>query len=92
MDVKKFLNKRVRKLTVKDLKEKLDGCDDEQEVVLTFYMKDEGLYSVYLAEVYATIGYDAVTKERLYNSRVCELAGFNHKDCTYVEKRDDKRV
>ena len=90
MDMKKLLNKKVVKMTVKDLKKKLKEADDDSEVVLTFYMKDEGLYSVYLAEVYATIGYDAVIKDRLYDNKVCELAGFNHDDCTYVEKHDDK--
>lgn len=90
MNMKKLLNKKVVKMTVKDLKKRLQDADDEQEVVLTFYMKDKGLYSVYLAEIYATIGYDAVTKEKLYDSKICELAGFNHDDCTYVEKRNDK--
>ena len=90
MNMKKLLNKKVIKMTVKDLKKKLKDADDDSEVVLTFYMKDEGLYSVYLAEVYSGIGYDAVTKEKLYNTKICELAGFNHNDCTYVEKRDDK--
>lgn len=90
MNMKKLLNKKVIKMTVKDLKKRLEEADDDSEVVLTFYMKDEGLYSVYLAEVYSTIGYDAVTKELLYDNKICELAGFNHKECTYVEKRDDK--
>lgn len=90
MNMKKLLNKKVIKMTVKDLKKRLEEADDDSEVVLTFYMKDKGLYSVYLAEVYSGIGYDAVTKEKLYNTKICELAGFNHDDCTYVEKRDDK--
>ena len=88
MDMKKFLNKRVVKLKVKDLKEKLKEADDESDVVLTFYMKDEGLYSVYLAEVYSNIGYDAVVKDHLYEGKICELAGYNHKECTYVEKKE----
>lgn len=91
MNMKKFLNKRVAKMKVKDLKKRLRDADDDSEVILTFYMKNKGLHSVYLAEVYATIGYDAVTKESLYDSKVCELAGFNHDDCTYVEKRNDKK-
>ena len=90
MNMKKLLNKKVIKMTVKDLKKKLDEADDNSEVVLTFYMKDRGLYSVYLAEVLTDLKYDSVVKESLYNSKVCELAGFNHDDCTYVEKRDDK--
>ena len=88
MDMKKFLNKRVVKLKVRDLKEKLKEADDESDVVLTFYMKDEGLHSVYLAEVYSNIGYDAVVKDHLYEGKICELAGFNHKECTYVEKKE----
>ena len=90
MNMKKLLNKRVTKMSVKDLKEKLRDADDDSDVVLTFYMKDEGLYSVYLAEVYTGIGYDAVLKEHLYDGKVCELAGFNHKDCTYLEKKNEK--
>ena len=88
MDMKKFLNKRVVKLKVKDLREKLKEADDESDVVLTFYMKDEGLYSVYLAEVYSNIGYDAVVKDHLYEGKICELAGFNHKECQYVENKE----
>lgn len=88
MNMKKFLSKKVTKMTVKDLKEKLNEADDDCEVVLTFYMKDEGLHSVYLAEVYTMIGYDAVIKDHLYDSKVCELAGFNHKECEYVEKKE----
>ena len=90
MNMKKLLNKRVTKMSVKDLKEKLKDADDDSDVVLTFYMKNEGLYSVYLAEVYTGIGYDAVLKEHLYDNKVCELAGFNHKDCTYLEKKNEK--
>ena len=90
MNIKKLLNKKVIKMTVKDLKKKLEEADDDSEVVLTFYMKDKGLYSVYLADPHTGIGYDAVTKEKLYNTQICELYGFNHDDCTYMEKRDDK--
>lgn len=90
MNMKKLLNKKVVKMSVKDLKKRLKDADDDSEVVLTFYMKDRGLYSVYLAEVLTDLKYDAVIKESLYNSKVCELAGFNHDDCTYVEKHDEK--
>jgi len=90
MDIKKLLDKRVKKLKVKDLKKALEEADDESEVVLTFYMKDEGLYSVYLADILTSIGYDAVTKEHLYNSKICELGGFNHKECRYIEEKHDK--
>ena len=84
MNMGKLLNKKVKKMTVKDLKKALRKCDDESEVILTFYMKNEGLYSVYLAEIYTNIGRDAVLKESLTDSRVCELAGFNHKECEYI--------
>lgn len=90
MNMKKFLSKRVQKLKVKDLKKALKDADDESEVILTFYMKDEGLYSVYLADIHSSIGYDAVLKEKLFDTKVCELSGFNHKDCTYIERKDDR--
>lgn len=89
MKMAKLLNRKVRKLTVKDLKQRIRKMDDDSEVVLTFYMKDEGLYSVYLAEV-LSMKYDGVLKESLSENMVCELAGFNHKYCTYVE--DDRNV
>lgn len=82
MNIKKLLTKKVVKLTVGDLKERIKDASDDSEVILTFYMKDEGLYSVYLAEVYSTIGYDAVLKENS-SEKVCELAGYNHKEVTY---------
>lgn len=87
MNTKKLLNKKVRKLTVKDLKRKLKDMDDESDVVLTFFMKEKGLYSVYLAEV-LNLGYDGVLKESLNDSKVCELAGFSHNHCTYI--KDDR--
>lgn len=82
----KLLDKRVTKLTVKDLKKILKDADDESDVVLTFYMKDKGLYSVYLAEAYTSISRDPVLDESLKDSRVCELAGFNHEHCIYLER------
>lgn len=83
MNMKKLFVKRVNKLTVKDLKRELKDADDNAEVILTFYMKDKGLHSVYLAEIYTNIGRDAVLGESLSNSKVCELAGFNHEYCEY---------
>ena len=74
--MKHLLTKKVKKLTVKDLKKALKDADDDSDVILTFYMKGEGLYSVYLAEIYTNIGRDAVLKESLVDGRVCELAGF----------------
>ena len=86
MNMEKLLNKKVNKLTVKDLKKILKDADDESDVILTFYMKDEGLYSVYLSEAYTNIGRDSVLGESLKDGKVCELAGFNHKHCIYMER------
>lgn len=85
----KLLNKKVVKMSVKDLKEALKDADDESDVILTFYMKDKGLYSVYLAEVLTGIKYDSVLKESLFEDKVVELSGFNHDYCTYMEKKDE---
>ena len=84
--MKKLRNKKVIKMRVKDLKKMLKGADDESEVVLTFYMKDKGLYSVYLAQVLSNLAYDGVVKEQLYDSKICELSGFNHEYCDYKER------
>lgn len=80
--MKKLRNRKVRKLTVKDLKEKLDTLDDNSEVVLGFYLKDQPNNFVYLADV-LDLKYDGVIKEKLFNSRVVELCGFDHQYCTY---------
>lgn len=89
MKMSKLLNKKVVKMSVKDLKEALKDADDESDVILTFYMKDKGLYSVYLAEVLTGIKYDSVLKESLFEDKVVELSGFNHDYCTYMEKKDE---
>lgn len=86
MNIKRITNKRVRKLKVKDLKEKLKEADDESDVILTFYMSGEGLYSVYLSEILTILPYDSVLKEK-QSDYVCELSGYNHEECTYI--RDD---
>ena len=86
--MKKLRNKRVSKMTVKDLKKALKGIDDDTEVVLGFYMKDDGVHFGYLAETF-NVAYDSVLKERLFNSKVLELACYSDKFCTYVERKDD---
>ena len=85
--MKKLRNKRVYKLTVKELKEKLNEMNDDSEVVLGFYLKDQPNHFVYLADI-CEVSYDSVLKERTYNSKVVELMGYDDRYCTYVEKRD----
>ena len=89
MKMDKLLNKKVTKLTVKDLKEALKDADDNQEVVLSFMMYDEGRTSVYLAEAYTHMGYNPVEKERLFGSKIVELLGYTDKMCTYQERKDE---
>lgn len=86
MDMKKIINRRVMKLKVKDLKKKLEEADDESDVVLTFYMRGEGLYSVYLSEILTTLPYDSVLKEK-QSEYVCELSGYTHEECSYIEDK-----
>lgn len=86
--MKKLRNKRVIKLTVKDLKEKLNELDDNSEVVLAFYLKDQPNHFVYLADV-CNVSYDSVLKEKTFNSKIVELMGYDDRYCTYVERKDD---
>ena len=86
--MKKLRNKRVIKLTVKDLKEKLNELDDESEVVLAFYLKDQPNHFVYLADV-CNISYDSVLKEKTFNSKIVELMGYDDRYCTYVERKNE---
>lgn len=85
--MKKLRNKRVIKLTVKDLKEKLNELDDESEVVLAFYLKDQPNHFVYLADV-CNISYDSVLKEKTFNSKIVELMGYDDRYCTYMERKE----
>ena len=85
--MKKLRNKRVIKLTVKDLKEKLNELDDESEVVLAFYLKDQPNHFVYLADV-CNVSYDSVLKEKTFNSKIVELMGYDDRYCTYVERKE----
>ena len=86
--MKKLRHKRVVKLTVKDLKEKLKDLDDDLEVVLAFYLKDQPNHCVYLADI-LNVKYDGVIKEKLFNSSVVELCGFDDDYATYIEREDD---
>ena len=85
--MKKLRNKRVIKMTVKDLKEKLNELDDSSEVVLGFYLKDQPNHFVYLADI-CEVSYDSVTKERTFNSKMVELMGYDDRYCTYVERKE----
>ena len=81
---KNLTNIRVKRLKVRDLKKKLKEADDDSDVILTFYMREKGLHSVYLSEILTTLPYDSVTKEKLSEDYTCELSGYNHDDCTYI--------
>ena len=90
MNIDKLLNKRVVKMTVKDLLESLKDSDEDAEVILTFNMKEEdgdACVSCYLAEVLTHLKYDGVLKEKLENSEIVELNGFNHLYCEYKERK-----
>lgn len=76
-------------MTVADLKNALKDCDDDSEVILSFYLKEKGTESVYLAEVSTHMKYDSVLKEKLADGYVVELSGFVDKYCQYMEKKDD---
>ncbi|WP_458456499.1 hypothetical protein [Methanobrevibacter sp.] len=80
-----LLNKKVQKKTVKDLKEILKNVDDNLEIVLGFYRKTDGVYFGYLADILTNLKYDSVTKEKLQESKVVELACYDDEYCTYIE-------
>lgn len=83
----RLLKKKVTKKTVKDLRKALKGVDNDKEVILAFYYKGE-VHHMYLAEISTNLKYDGVMKEKLDESSVVELAGFDDKYCIYVEKDD----
>ena len=86
---KKLLNKKVKKITVGELRKALQGVDDGLEVVLGFYRKNDGVWFGYLAEVLSHLKYDSVKKEELNQSTVVELVCYDDEYCTYVEKSDE---
>ena len=82
-------NKRIVKKTVGDLKKELKDIPDDTEIILAFYLKDKTNVECYLGEISTNLKYDGVLKEKLYDSSVVELAGFDHKYCAYIEREDD---
>ena len=84
--MKNLKNQRVRKQTVKDLKKALRKIDEEREVILAFYYKGK-VYHMYLAEINSNLKYDGVIKEKLNDSSVVELVGYDDEYSTYVEDK-----
>ena len=82
-----LFKKKVVKKTVGDLKKELKDLDDDLEIILSFYLKEDGVESVYLAEVDGHMKYDSVIKEKLNDTTIVELSGFTDKYCKYVEKK-----
>ena len=82
-----LFKKKVVKKTVGDLKKELKDLDDDLEIILSFYLKENGVESVYLAEVDGHMKYDSVIKEKLNDTTIVELSGFTDKYCKYVEKK-----
>ena len=87
--MKNLRNKRVTKLTVGDLKKALKGINNDTEVVIGLYRKDEPVEFCYLADVFANMKFDSVIKDRLFDASVVELVGYDHKYATYVQKQGD---
>lgn len=89
MNMKRLLNQRVVKQTVKDLKDALKDAPDDAEVVLCFNWKDgeDKVVYGYLAEVFSRLDYDGVIKERMENNVVVELDCYNDEFCTYLERK-----
>lgn len=87
--MKNIRNKRVTKLKVKDLKKALKDVDDDAEVVIGLYLKDEPIRFCYLADIFGNMKFDSVIKEKLFNTSLVELVGYDHEYATYVERRDE---
>ena len=87
--MKNIRNKRVTKLKVKDLKKALRDVDDDAEVVIGLYLKDEPIRFCYLADIFGNMKFDSVIKEKLFNTSLVELVGYDDEYCTYVERKDD---
>lgn len=90
MNMDRLLNKRVVKQTVGDLRKALKDIPDDREICLSFMLYDEGMQSVYLAEMYPHMKYDPVVKDKLFDESIVELVGFIDSKCTYVERKDDE--
>ena len=86
--MKNIRNRRVVKQTVGDLKRELENVPDDVEIVLAFYLKDKSNVECYLGEISTDLRFDGVLQEKLIDSRVVELAGFDHRYSTYVERDD----
>ena len=84
-----LFSKNVVKKTVGDLKKELKDLDDDLEIILSFYLKEDGVRSVYLAEINGHMKYDSVIKEKLNDTSIVELAGYTDKYCKYVERKDN---
>lgn len=80
-----LLNQKVKKITVKELRETLTNVDDDVEIVLGFYRKTDGVYFGYLADVLTNLKFDSVIKERLHDSKVVELVCYDDEYSTYLE-------
>ena len=81
----KLLKNRVVKKTVKDLRKALKGVDGDKEIILAFYYLGE-VHHIYLTDIAVNLKYDGVIKEKLEESSVVELSGYDDQHCIYVEK------
>lgn len=87
--MKNIRNIRVSKLNAGQLKKALEDVSDDAEVVIGLYRKDNPVEFCYLADVFANMKYDSVVKEKLFNTSLVELVGYDHKYATYVQKKED---
>lgn len=87
--MKNLRNKRYTKLNAGDLKKALKDVDDDTEVVIGLYRKDDPVEFAYLGDIYNEMKFDSVIKEKLFNATVVELVGYDHEYSTYVERKDE---
>ena len=87
--MKKLRNRDVTKLTVGDLKKELKGVPNDTEIVLGFYMKEDGVHYAYLGDIWTNMKFDGVKKDKLFEGFIVELVGYSDKFCTYREKIDE---
>ena len=83
--MRKLLKQKVVKKTVRDLRKALKGVDNDKEVILAFYYLGE-VHHIYLTDIAVNLKYDGVIKEKLEESSVVELSGYDDQHCIYVEK------